>query len=117
MQNHLDNLITHLGRILNYQCMIEQLKKKENEWKEKVTLGWKSKKGSLKRKWEDFKELRAQRTKEWKVNNQEASEASTGSSIPSNTKKPKPSIQEFLPQIFKFVMVGLDACQIAIFRD
>ena len=44
--------------------------------KKNVTLGWKPQKSSLERKQEYFRRLMAEPTEEWKVNNQEASEAS-----------------------------------------
>ena len=90
-QNHLNKSSTHSRQILNFRVhdgIIKQKeKKRENEWKEKVTLGWKPKKGSLKRKWEDSKDSWVEQTKEWRVNNQEASEASTRSSIPFENQK------------------------------
>ena len=54
----------------------------------------KTRKGSLEQK-EILKDSWAEQANEWRVDNQEASEASTSSSTPSNTEKSKPSIQEF----------------------
>ena len=77
----------------------------------------KTRKGSLEQKREDSKDSWAKQTKEWRVNNQEASEASTRSSIPFETRKFDLSIQKFLSQTLESITLGLDAYQIAIFRD
>ena len=55
--------------------------------------------------------------KKWKGNDQIAPEAFMRFSTPSKIEKPEPSLQEHLPQIFEFITVGLDACQIAIFKN
>ena len=54
----------------------------------------KTRKGSLEQK-EIWKYSWAEQANEWRVDNQEASKASTGSSTPSNTEKSKPFIQKF----------------------
>ena len=54
----------------------------------------KTQKGSLEKK-EILKDSWAEQANEWRVDNQEASETSTGSSIPSKIEKSKPYIQEF----------------------
>ena len=64
-----------------------------------------------------FQRLMGEANKRMKVNNQKASEASTRSSIPFETKKFDLSIQKCLSQTPESITVGLDACQIAIFRD
>ena len=74
----------------------------------------KTQKGSLERKREDSKDSWAEQTKEWRVNNQEASEASTRSSIHFETRKFEPSIEECLFQTLEPITVGLNAYQIAI---
>ena len=80
----------------------------------------KTQKGSLEQK-QNFKDSWAVRTKKtkkkWKGNDLIAPEAFMRSSTPSKIDKPEPSLQEHLPQIFEFITVDLDACQIAIFRD
>ena len=91
-----------------------QLKKKENE---KHDSRVKTQKGSLERKWENPKDSWTERTKEWKVNNQEASEASRRSLIPFETRELKLFICEYLSQTSKSITMGLDACQIVIFRN
>ena len=62
----------------------------------------------------NFLESITEQTKEWKVNNQEAFEASTRSSIHFETRKFEPSIQEYLFQTLESITVGLNAYQIAI---
>ena len=54
-----------------FECIMGQSKK--NEWKEKCDCKVKTQKGSLERKWKDSKDSWAEQTKEWRVNNQEAS--------------------------------------------
>ena len=94
--------------------IFKQKEKKENEKRDSRV---KTQKGSQERKWEDSKDSWTEQTKEWRVNNQEASEASTRSSIPFETKKFEPFTQECLSQTPESITMGLDACQIAIFRD
>ena len=88
----------------------------KKEWKN-VTLGWKPEKGSLERKQEIFEDSRAKRIEEWKGNDRTTPEAFMRSSTPSKIDKSEPSIQESFPQISKSITVGLDACQIVIFRN
>ena len=66
------------------------------EKKEERDSKVKTQKGSLERKWENPKDSWAERTKGWKVNNQEAYETSMRSSIPSETRELEPSICECL---------------------
>ena len=95
---------------------MRQLKKeKMNKKKRDSTV--KTQKGSLERKWKDFEDSWVKQTKEWKVNNQEAYETSMSSPIPSEIEELEPSIQECLCWIPESITVGLDACQIAIFKD
>ena len=82
-----------------------------------MTLGWKPEKGGLEQKQEIFEDSRAKRTEEWKCNDRIAPEAFMRSSTPSKTRKSELFIREHLPQISETITVGLDACQIAIFRD
>ena len=95
---------------------IKQKKEKINE-KKKRDSRVKTQKGSLERKWKDSEDSWVKQIKEWKVNNQEASEASTSSLIPFEIGELESSIQECLLWIPEFITVGLDACQIVIFKD
>ena len=96
---------------------IKQKEKEKMNEKKKRDSRVKTQKGSLERKWKDFEDSWVKQTKEWRVNNQEASEASTNSSIPSKIRELEPSIQECLSWIPESITVGLDACQITIFKD
>ena len=98
-----------------FECIMGQSKK--NEWKEKCDSKVKIQKGSLERKWKDSKDSWARQTKEWRVNNQKASKASTKSSTPSKSGNLNLLFKSFFSQIFKSITVGFDACQMAIFRN
>ena len=73
---------------------IKQKEKDKMNEKKKRDSRVKTQKGSLEQKWKDSKDSGVGQTKEWRVNNQEASEASTKSSTSSKIGKSKPSTQE-----------------------
>ena len=77
-----------------FECIMGQSKKKENEKndKEKHDSRVKTRKGSLERKI-ILKVSWAEQANEWRVDNQEASKASTGSPIPSKIGEFELSIQ------------------------
>ena len=114
-KNHLDKSSTYLGWILNFRVHNGTIKEK-CEWKEKCDSRVKTRKGSLEQKWKDSKDSWAGQTKEWRVSNQEASKASTRSSIPFKIRKFDLSIEKCLFQTPESITIGLDACQIIVFR-
>ena len=73
---------------------MRQLKKKENEKKKERDFKVKTQKSNLEWK-KNPKDSWAERTKEWKVSNQEASEGSMRSLIPFETRKSESSIQDY----------------------
>ena len=81
------------------------------------TLGWKPERAVKSRSEKIFKDSWAEQTEEWKGKDQTASEASIRSSTLSKTKNLDPLFQNIFPWIPESITVGLDACQIAIFRD
>ena len=101
-----------------FEYMMGQLKKKKMiKKKEERDSRVKTQNGSLEWKQENPKDSWAERTKEWKVNNQEASKASMRSLIPSKTRELEPSICECLSQTPESITVGLDTSQIVIFKN
>ena len=77
----------------------------------------KTRKGGLEQKRENFQRLVGRANRRMKGNDQTASESSMRSFTLSKTKNLNSSFQNAFPRILEFITVGLDACQIAIFRN
>ena len=98
---------------MNFQVHNGTIEKEKNE---KRDFRVKTQKGSLERK-RDFRRLMSRTDQRMRVNNQEESGASTSFSIPSKIEEFESSIRKCLSRIPKSITMGLDAHQIAIFRD
>ena len=90
------------------------MKKKE---KRKNDSRVKTRKGGLEQKQENFQRLMGRATEKWKNNDQTAFEASMRSSTLFKTEKLNLPFQNAFPRIPESITMGLDACQIAMFRD
>ena len=77
----------------------------------------KTRKGSLEQKRKNFWSPMNKKKEEWKGNDQTASKASMRSFTLSKTKNLNSSFQNAFTRILESITVGLDVCQIAIFRD
>ena len=108
----LDKPFTCSGWI--FKCIIGQSK---NENGKKNDSRVKTRKGSLEQKLEKFRKLMGEANKRMKGNNRTASESSMRSFTLSKTKNLNSSFQNVFTQILESITVGLDTCQIAIFKN
>ena len=91
-------------------------KRKNANGKKEQDSRVKTRKGSLEQKREKFWKLMGEANRRMKGNDRTASESSMRSFTLSKTKNLNSSFQNAFPRILESITMGLDACQIAIFR-
>ena len=100
-----------------FKCIIGQSKNKKRMKMKKCDSRVKTRKGSLEQKRENFRKLMGGVNRRVKGNDQTTSESSMRSFTLSKTKNLNSSFQNAFPRILESITVGLDACQIAIFKN
>ena len=116
---NLDQSFTCSRWILNCQVHNRTVKKmmKKLKMERKNDSRVKTRKGGLEQKWENFRRLVGETNRRMKGNNRTASESFMRSFTLSKTKNLNSSFQNALLRILESITVGLDACQIVIFRN
>ena len=87
------------------------------KWKWKNDSRVKTRKGGLEQKWENFRKLMGEANRRMKGQRPDSIRNLYEVLYPSQNQKFELLILECLPSILESITVGLDACQIVIFRN